>query len=66
MAGTFNPMIAVFNMRLADLGFTTGYSLKRWRMGLNIMLKNNKETSMWRNYESSYYSKATSTTTISG
>jgi len=28
MAGTFNPMIAVFNARLANLGFTTGHSLK--------------------------------------
>jgi len=28
MAGMFNPTIAVFNMRLANLGFTTGYSLK--------------------------------------
>jgi len=39
MAGTFNPMIAVFNARLANLGFTTGYSLKRWRTGLNVMLE---------------------------
>jgi len=31
MAGTFNLTIAVFNARLANLGFTTGYSLKRWR-----------------------------------
>jgi len=27
MAGTFNPTIVVFNARLANLGFTTGYSL---------------------------------------
>jgi len=30
MAGTFNPMIAMFNARLAILGFTMGYSLKCW------------------------------------
>jgi len=29
----------VFNARLANLGFTTGYSLKRWRTGLNVMLE---------------------------
>ena len=39
MAGTFNPTIAIFNARLANLGFTTGYSLKRWRKGLNVMLE---------------------------
>ncbi len=39
MAGTFNPTIAIFNARLANLGFTTGYSLKRWRTGLNVMLE---------------------------
>jgi len=39
MAGTFNPTIAIFNARLANLGFTTGYSLKRWRQGLNVMLE---------------------------
>jgi len=39
IAGTFNPTIAIFNARLANLGFTTGYSLKRWRTGLNIMLE---------------------------
>jgi len=30
MAGTFNPTIAIFNAQLANLGFTTGYSLKCW------------------------------------
>jgi len=30
MAGAFNPTIAVFNVRLANLSFTTGYSLKWW------------------------------------
>jgi len=39
MAGTSNPTIAVFNTRLANLGFTTGYSLKRWRKGLNVLLE---------------------------
>jgi len=39
MAGTFNPTIAVFNARLANLGFTMGYSLKRWRKGLNMLLE---------------------------
>jgi len=39
MAGTFNPTIAVFNARLANLGFTTGYSLKRWKKGLNVLLE---------------------------
>jgi len=39
MADTFNPTIAVFNTRLANLGFTTGYSLKCWRKGLNVMLE---------------------------
>jgi len=39
MAGTFNPTIAVFNARLANLGFTMGYSLKRWRKGLNVLLE---------------------------
>jgi len=28
MAGTFNPTIAIFNARLANLGFMTGYLLK--------------------------------------
>jgi len=39
MVGTFNPTITIFNTRLANLGFTTGYSLKRWKMGLNVMLE---------------------------
>jgi len=39
MAGTFNPTVAVFNARLANLGFTTGYSLKRWQKGLNVLLE---------------------------
>jgi len=39
ITGTFNPTIAVFNARLANLGFTTGYLLKRWQMGLNVMLE---------------------------
>jgi len=39
MAGTFSPMIAVFNAQLTNLGFTTGYSLKWWRTGLNVMLE---------------------------
>jgi len=39
IAGAFNPTIAVFNTRLASLGFTTGYSLQHWRTGLNIMLE---------------------------
>jgi len=44
MAGTFNPTIAVFNARLANLGFTTGYSLKWWKKGLNVLLESNQET----------------------
>jgi len=39
IAGKFNPTILVFNARLAYLGFTTGYSLKCWRTGLNVMLE---------------------------
>jgi len=39
MVGMFNPIIAVFNARLANLGFTTGYSLKCWQTGLNVMLE---------------------------
>jgi len=39
MAGTFNPTIVVFIARLANLGFTTRYSLKWWQTGLNIMLE---------------------------
>ncbi len=39
MAGTFNPTIVVFNARLANLGFSTGYSLKHWHKGLNVMLE---------------------------
>jgi len=39
MAGMFNPTIAVFNTRLANLGFTRGYSLKQWQMGLNVILE---------------------------
>ncbi len=39
MAGMFNPTIAVFNVRLANLSFTTGYLLKRWQTGLNVMLE---------------------------
>ncbi len=39
MAGTFNPTIAVFNARLANLGFMMGYSLKCWHTGLNVMLE---------------------------
>jgi len=39
MAGTFSLMIAVFNTRLANLGFTMGYSLKCWRKGLNVLLE---------------------------
>jgi len=42
MAGTFNPTIAVFNARLANLGFTTSYSLKCWWTGLNVMLEKQK------------------------
>jgi len=39
MAGTFNPTIAIFNARLASLGFTTGYSLKWWHTRLDMMLE---------------------------
>jgi len=39
MVGTFNPTIAIFNARLADIGMSSGYSLKRWHTGLNIMLQ---------------------------
>jgi len=39
MAGTFNPTIAIFNARLANMGFTTGYSLNRWKAGLNVLLE---------------------------
>jgi len=42
MADMFNLMIAIFNARLANLGFTTGYSLKRWQTGLNVMLEKQK------------------------
>jgi len=42
MAGTFNLTIAIFNAQLANLGFTTGYSLKRWQTGLNVMLEKQK------------------------
>jgi len=38
MVGTFNPIIAVFNTRLANLGFTTGYSLKSGERDLSNML----------------------------
>jgi len=38
MASTFNPTRAIFNAQLANLRFTTGYLLKRWKTGLNIML----------------------------
>jgi len=37
MMGTFNLTIAIFNARLANLGFTTGYLLKQWQTGLNVM-----------------------------
>jgi len=39
MARTLSPTIADFNARLANLGFTTGYSLKRWQKGLNMLLE---------------------------
>jgi len=39
MAGAFNPTIVVFTARLANLGFSTGYSLKHWHKGLNVMLE---------------------------
>jgi len=39
MASMFNSTITIFNARLANLGFTTGYSLKRWQAGLNVMLE---------------------------
>jgi len=42
MAGTFNPTIAIFNAQLVNLGFTTGYSLKCWQTGLNVMLEKQK------------------------
>jgi len=39
MAGTFNPEIAIFNATMADLPMCTGYSPRRWREGLNVMLE---------------------------
>jgi len=39
MARMFNLTIAVFNVRLANLGFMTGYSMKRWQTRLNVMLE---------------------------
>jgi len=39
MVGTFNLTIAVFVAWLANLGFTTGYMLKRWHTSSNIMLE---------------------------
>jgi len=66
MAGTFNPNIVLFNATMADLPLKTGYSLRRWRQGLNVMLEKLQGTSMWRNYESYYYSKWTSIPIASG
>jgi len=56
-AGTFNPMITVFNARLANLRFTTGYSLTQWRKGLKSCWKSNWAISMWRNFASFCYLK---------
>jgi len=39
MAGTFNPDIVLFNATMADLPMRMGYSPRRWREGLNVMLE---------------------------
>jgi len=66
MAGIFNPTIVVFNARLANLGFTMGYSLKRWRKGLNVLLEKQPGNLNVENYTSSSCLKEISITTTSG
>jgi len=39
MARTFNPDILIFNTTMVDLPMKTGYSPRRWREGLNVMLE---------------------------
>jgi len=39
MAGTFNPDIAIMNTTMANIPLISGYAPKRWRKGLNVMLK---------------------------
>jgi len=39
MAGTFNLDILIFNVTMAELPMKTGYLPRRWREGLNVMLK---------------------------
>jgi len=39
IVGMFNPTITVVNARIANLGSATGYSLKQWQTGLNVMLE---------------------------
>jgi len=65
MAGTFNPDILIFNVSMADIPMTTGYSPNQWREGLNVMLFP-PETAMLRNYRKSFFSKPTSMQTING
>ncbi len=66
MAGTFNPTIAVFNARLANLGFTMGYSLKRWRKGLNVLLEKQPGNLNVEKLRIILLFEGDSTTTISG
>jgi len=39
MAGTFNPNIAVMNVKMTEMPITTGYAPECWKKGRNIMLQ---------------------------
>jgi len=39
MAGTFNPEILVINAAMADIPLCMGFTYKRWKKGLNTMIK---------------------------
>jgi len=64
--GTFNPTIAVFNAQLANLRFTTRFSLKWWQTGINVLLEKQLGNFTCKKLSIFFYSKGTSTTTTNG
>ena len=40
--GSLNPMINWLNTSMANIPFMSGYSLKRWKQGINVMIEKSK------------------------
>jgi len=66
IAGTFNPEILVINAALANIPLHTRFSYKRWKKGLNVMIKKTSGDFNVENAELYFFLKQTSMLTTSG